>query len=124
MKGSFLNWFVGLVEPEQAISVLPWLSSRSTTKYFFPHRRLYQFLWPHRPASWAVGRQPCLVVCCLLVCASGSKIQSLSVLQVFWRGIKPTITLSSLKILSTVEHLNNSSYWTLIVPGLSAMRND
>jgi hypothetical protein len=26
------------------------------TKYFFPFRTLFQFISPHRPASWAGGR--------------------------------------------------------------------
>jgi hypothetical protein len=30
---------------------------------FFPHFKLFQFLCPPLPASWAVGRQPCWVAC-------------------------------------------------------------
>ncbi len=65
-------------------------SSRPSTKYFFPHRTLFYFLWPHRPASWA--GQPCWVAC-LLVCVSGhlsqvflSQEQTLCILskQVKW----------------------------------------
>ncbi len=31
-------------------------SRRPSTKYFFPHRTSFQFLCPHRPASWAGSR--------------------------------------------------------------------
>ncbi len=31
-------------------------SSRPSTIYFFPHRTLFPFLCPHRPASWACSR--------------------------------------------------------------------
>ncbi len=30
--------------------------SRPCTKYFFPQQTLFQFLYPHRPASWAGNR--------------------------------------------------------------------
>ncbi len=43
-------------------------SSRLSTKYFFPHRTLFELLCPHCPASCA--RQPCWVAC-LLVRVSG-----------------------------------------------------
>jgi hypothetical protein len=31
-------------------------SSRHSTKYFFPHRSLFQIICPHRPACWASSR--------------------------------------------------------------------
>ncbi len=31
-------------------------SSRPSTKYSSPHRTLFQFICPHRPASWASSR--------------------------------------------------------------------
>jgi hypothetical protein len=40
-------------------------------KIIFPRRSLFQFLCPHRPASW--DRLPCWVAC-LLVCVSGCTI--------------------------------------------------
>ncbi len=56
LKRSFLGWFVGLFVLVQKILVLPWLPSRPNKKYLFPHRTLFQFICPHRPARWA-GRR-------------------------------------------------------------------
>ncbi len=44
--------------PRETIDfVLPWLLfSQPCTKYYFPHRKLFQFFSPHRPATWA-GRR-------------------------------------------------------------------
>jgi hypothetical protein len=56
-KVSVLGWFFGLFVPVQEIFVLPLgCSSRPSTKYFFPHRTLFQFLCPNRSASWAGSR--------------------------------------------------------------------
>jgi hypothetical protein len=30
-------------------------SGQPSTEYFFPHRTLFQFMFPQRPASWAAG---------------------------------------------------------------------
>ncbi len=38
------------------IYVQPWCCSRPSTKYFFPHRIIFQLICPHRPASWAGSR--------------------------------------------------------------------
>jgi hypothetical protein len=50
------GWFVGLV-PVQETFILPWLLwSAPSKKYFFPHSTLFQFMCPHRPATWASSR--------------------------------------------------------------------
>ncbi len=52
-KGSFLGWFVVLFMPVQEVLFCNSCSSRLNTKYFLHHRSLFQFISPHRPASWA-----------------------------------------------------------------------
>ncbi len=37
-------------------------SCRPSTKYFFPHRTLFQFICPYRPVSWADSRAGRLTV--------------------------------------------------------------
>ncbi len=56
-KGHFLGWFVGLVVLLQKTFILPWLLwSAQYKNSFFPRRRLFQFMCPHRPATWAGSR--------------------------------------------------------------------
>ncbi len=50
------NGLVGIVVPVQDIFFCRSCSSRPNTKYFFPHRTLFRFLCPHRPASLAGSR--------------------------------------------------------------------
>ncbi len=42
-------------------------SSQLSTKYFFPHRTLFQFMCPHRQALWAGSRAGPPVSVCLRV---------------------------------------------------------
>ncbi len=36
--------------------ILPWLLWSALNKLFFPHHTLFQFMCPHRPATWAGSR--------------------------------------------------------------------
>ena len=56
-----INWLISLVHTDQPMNLagkrqyeelISW-SSRPSTKYIFPYRTQFQFLGPHRPASWA-----------------------------------------------------------------------
>ncbi len=58
MKG-VLPWFVCCMDSScsynkflSCVSCSSWPS----TKYFFPHRTVFQFICPHHPASWAGSR--------------------------------------------------------------------
>jgi hypothetical protein len=52
-KGSFVGWLAGLVVPVETF-ILPWMLWSTQYKiFFFPHRTLFQFMCPHRPAAWA-----------------------------------------------------------------------
>ncbi len=55
-KRSFLGGFVGLIVPVQETVILPWLIWSAQYKIFFPHRTLFQFMCPHRHATWAGSR--------------------------------------------------------------------
>ncbi len=50
------GWFVGLVVLVQKTFILPGCPGQPITKYFFPHRALFQFMCPHRPETWAGSR--------------------------------------------------------------------
>ncbi len=49
----FLGWFAGLLSLYKRFYSCVGCSSRPSTKYFFPHRTLFRFLWSHRPGSRA-----------------------------------------------------------------------
>ncbi len=51
-----LGWFVGLVVPVQKNFYSFGCSNWPSAKHFFPYRTLFQFLWTHRPESWAGSR--------------------------------------------------------------------
>jgi hypothetical protein len=55
MKG-FLLWLALWACRAGTKSLLSCLgcSGQPCTKYFFPHRTLFRFMCPHRPATWAV----------------------------------------------------------------------
>jgi hypothetical protein len=52
-KGSFLDWFVGLVWRYKRFLSCLGCSSRPCTKYFSPHHTLFLFICPYRQACWA-----------------------------------------------------------------------
>jgi len=74
---------VNVDSKKQMIGILPWLvldsscwykrflsclgcSSQPSTKYYFPHRRLFHFINPPSPSN--LGRQACWFAC---LCVSG-----------------------------------------------------
>ncbi len=66
-KGPFLGWACRAGRRDFCSA---WAApGRSSTKYFFPHLTLFQFLCPH-PLPCKFYRQPCWVAC-LLVYVSG-----------------------------------------------------
>ncbi len=66
-KGSYLV-AIGLVMPVQEIFVHALTSLVGPrAKYFFSHRTLFESICPHRPASWALGRQSYWVACLLIM---------------------------------------------------------
>jgi hypothetical protein len=51
-------------------------SIRPSSKYVFPHCPLFQFICPHRPASWAGSRAGSSIICGeTLLCQTFSKCQ-------------------------------------------------
>jgi hypothetical protein len=63
-KGSFLDWFVGLVVPVQEIFGLPWLLCSAQYKIFFSSLDTVSFLLSPSPSK--LGRQSCRVACLLI----------------------------------------------------------
>ncbi len=69
MKG-ILSWLVcwaGRADTRDFCSTLAALVGPVLTKYFFPHRTLFHFLCPHRPASWAGSRAGLSLSVCLWI---------------------------------------------------------
>jgi hypothetical protein len=65
-RGSSLVGSLGLLCRYKRFLFCLGCSSRPYTKYFFPHRTLFQYLCPQCPASWAdscAGTDACLLVC-------------------------------------------------------------
>ncbi len=80
---SVLPWLVRWASRAGTIDFCPALNTlvSPVTKYYFPHRTLFHFIRPHRPATWVgsrAGSPACLVLgpcvrlhyfslCCLLL---------------------------------------------------------
>jgi hypothetical protein len=56
IKGFLLGWFDGLVVQAQETLFCPGCPGQPNTKYFFPHRTLFQSMFPHRSGTLA-GRR-------------------------------------------------------------------
>ncbi len=66
-QGSFFGWFFWLIVRYKRFLFCLGCACRLNTKYFFPHRTLFQFLLSLLPSK--LGRQSCWVAW-LLVCVS------------------------------------------------------
>jgi hypothetical protein len=77
MKGVFLGWFFGLVVPVQEIFYPALAALVSPVPHNnFPHRALFQFLWPRLPAIKAGSRagppvSECVSPVALIICTCG-----------------------------------------------------
>jgi hypothetical protein len=67
-KGPFLGWFVGHIVLIQETFALPWLPKSAQLKKIFLHHTLFQFICPHRTATWqavVLGRLSLSMCLCL-----------------------------------------------------------
>ncbi len=83
-KGSFLGWFVGHIVLIQETFALPWLPKSAQLKKIFPRHTLFQFICPHRTATWqAVVLGRLSLSMCLCLAWKKSKFHMLSPRSIF-----------------------------------------